>query len=132
MIRYVTLGANDLQQAGRFYDAVLAPIGYVRLSTKDGEIGYGARPVGDAKPRSRLFIMTPFDGGRASHGNGVDVAFDAPSQEAVDAFHGAALAHGGSDEGGPGLRPHYSPTFYSAYVRDPTGNKLNAVFIAPS
>ena len=46
MIRYVTLGANDLEQAGRFYDAVLAPIGYVRLSTKEGEIGYGPRPSG--------------------------------------------------------------------------------------
>ena len=132
MIRYVTLGADDLEAAGRFYDAVLAPLGYVRLSTQDGEIGYGPRPVGDAKPRSQLFIMSPFDGGRASHGNGVDVAFDAPSREAVNAFHAAALAHGGTDEGGPGLRPHYSPTFYTAYVRDPTGNKLNAVIVGPS
>ena len=76
--------------------------------------------------------MTPFDGGRASHGNGVDVAFDAPSQEAVDAFHAAALAHGGSDEGGPGLRPQYSPTFYSAYVRDATRQQAERGFIAPS
>jgi catechol 2,3-dioxygenase-like lactoylglutathione lyase family enzyme len=131
MLRYVTLGADDLEAAGRFYDAVLAPLGYVRLSTRDGELGYGPPPVGDAKPRSQLFIMTPFNGGHASYGNGVDVAFHAPSREAVDAFHAAALANGGSDEGGPGLRPQYLPTFYTAYVRDPTGNKLNAVIVDP-
>ena len=53
-------------------------------------------PAEGAKPRSELFIMTPFNGGRASFGNGVDVAFDAPSRGAVDAFHAAALAHGGA------------------------------------
>ena len=132
MLRYVTLGADDLEAAGRFYDAVLAPLGVVRLVQHGSEIGYGAPPAPGEKPSAKLGILSPFDGGPASFGNGVDVAFDAPSREAVDAFHAAALAAGGRDEGGPGLRPQYSPTFYTAYVRDPPGNKLNAVFDGPA
>lgn len=79
----------------------------------------------------RLWILLPFDGQGESFGNGVDIAFMAPSREAVDAFYAAAIAHGAKDEGGPGLRRHYTPTFYTAYVRDPTGNKINAVFNQP-
>jgi predicted lactoylglutathione lyase len=60
------------------------------------------------------------------------VSFLAESRAAVDAFHAAALAHGGTDEGAPGLRPQYGPTFYAAYIRDPDGNKLNAVCYRPS
>jgi catechol 2,3-dioxygenase-like lactoylglutathione lyase family enzyme len=131
MIRYVTLGADDLAAAGRFYDTALAPLGLVRLVTRDDEIGYGRRAEEGGSGKSQLWIMRPFDGGKASFGNGVDVAFDAPSRAAVDAFHAGALLAGGRDEGAPGLRPHYSPTFYTAYVRDPVGNKLNAVFDAP-
>lgn len=131
MLRYVTLGADDLEAAVLFYDAALAPLGYVQLVRHATEIGYGLPPPAGGKPVARLWILKPFDGGEASFGNGVDVAFDAPSRVAVDAFHAAALAAGGRDEGGPGLRPHYSPTFYTAYVRDPTGNKLNAVFDGP-
>lgn len=126
MLRYVTLGSSDLGRSARFYDAVLAPLGYSRLVTSARELGYGT-PGAPAE----LWVLTPFNGEPATHGNGTDVAFDAPSHAAIDAFHAAALAHGGSDEGGPGLRPHYTPTFYTAYVRDPDGNKLNAVFDAP-
>jgi catechol 2,3-dioxygenase-like lactoylglutathione lyase family enzyme len=132
MIRYVTLGADDLDAAARFYDAALAPLGLVRLVTRDNEIGYGRRAADGEPGTSRLWILRPFDGGRASFGNGVDVAFDAPSRAAVDAFHAGALLAGGTDEGAPGLRPNYSPTFYTAYVRDPVGNKLNAVFDGPA
>ena len=64
---------------------------------------------------------------RRRAGNGVTVAFDAPSRAAVDAFHAAALAAGGSDEGPPGIREHYHPNYYGAYVRDPDGNKLCVV-----
>ena len=63
----------------------------------------------------------------ASAGNGVTVAFTVPSRAAVDAFHAAALANGGTDEGPPGLRTHYHPDYYGAYVRDPEGNKICAV-----
>jgi catechol 2,3-dioxygenase-like lactoylglutathione lyase family enzyme len=75
---------------------------------------------------ARLWITLPFDGNPATNGNGSMPALVAPSQDAVRAFHAAALAHGGTDEGAPGLRP-YGPAFFAAYVRDPDGNKLSAV-----
>jgi predicted lactoylglutathione lyase len=73
-------------------------------------------------------VTAPYDGRPAAVGNGVMVSFLARSPAAVDAFHAAGLAHGGSDEGAPGLRPEYGSGFYAAYLRDPDGNKLNAVF----
>jgi catechol 2,3-dioxygenase-like lactoylglutathione lyase family enzyme len=131
MIHYITLGSSDLGRSGRFYDAVLAPLGYVRLVSTDEELGYGVAPQPGHKRKCWLWVLKPFNGQPASAGNGVDLAFVAPSRVAIDAFHAAALAHGGSDEGAPGLRLHYSPTFYTAYVRDPDGNKLNAVYDLP-
>jgi catechol 2,3-dioxygenase-like lactoylglutathione lyase family enzyme len=71
--------------------------------------------------------MNPFDGNAATVGNGGHAAFNADSRAAVDKFHAAALAGGGTDEGRPGLRPHYNENYYGAYVRDPDGNKLQAV-----
>ena len=128
MIRYVTVGASDLKRAATFYDAVLGALGYARLKTTKAEAGYGPVPVGQTAV-CRFWVLQPFDRGPATPGNGVDVAFDAPSRKAVDAFHAAARAAGGRDEGGPGLRPQYGPGFYTAYVRDLDGNKLNAVYL---
>ena len=128
MLKYVTVGANDLARSIAFYDATLAPLGIVRLKTIEREAGYGPQPGPGAHSEALFWVLTPFNGQPATFGNGVDIAFEAKGRGAVDAFHAAALANGGSDEGGPGLRPHYSPTFYSAYVRDPDGNKINAVF----
>ena len=122
---HVTLGTNNLERAGKFYDAVLATLGHARGLERDTFISYGDRSG------SRFFVMKPFDGGPATAGNGTHVAFLAPSRAAVDAFHAAALAAGGSDEGAPGLRPHYHADYYGAYVRDPDGNKLQAVCHAP-
>ena len=119
---YLTLGTSDLTRAARFYDATLAPLGMIRRATEDTELGYGQPD----DRRTRLWITLPFDGQAATHGNGTMPAFVAPTQQAVDAFHKAALAAGGTDEGAPGLRP-YGPGFYAAYVRDPDGNKLSAV-----
>jgi catechol 2,3-dioxygenase-like lactoylglutathione lyase family enzyme len=119
---YLTLGTNDLTRAMRFYDATLAPLGLLRRATRETEVGYGLA----SDPRARLWITLPFDGRPATVGNGSMPAFTAPGPEAVKAFHAAALAHGGSDEGAPGLRP-YGPGFFAAYVRDPDGNKLSAV-----
>ena len=131
MINYITLGSNDLARSARFYDAALAPLGYARLVGTDEELGYGRPPAEGEKRKCWLWVLKPFNGQPATSGNGVDLAFAAPSRAAIDAFHAAALAHGGSDEGAPGLRLRYSPTFYTAYVRDPDGNKLNAVFDLP-
>ncbi|WP_137110551.1 VOC family protein [Rhodobacter sp. SY28-1] len=123
---YLTLGTNDLDRAARFYDAALAPLGLIRRATEATEVGYGLT----SDRRTRLWITLPFDGKPATVGNGSMPALVAPDQEAVRAFHKAALAHGGSDEGAPGLRP-YGPAFFAAYVRDPDGNKLSAVHEGP-
>ena len=125
MILYTTLGTNDLARARAFYDPVLATLGPVQVFEGKTEVGYG-RP-GDADPS--LYITAPHDGGPATRGNGTMLALTAPTRAAVAAFHATALAHGGSDEGAPGLR--YSANFYSCYVRDPDGNKLSAVCNRP-
>jgi catechol 2,3-dioxygenase-like lactoylglutathione lyase family enzyme len=122
MFLYLTLGTNDLDRAIRFYDPVLAALGLTRQKTVASEAGYAA--PGDG--RCRLWITQPFDGKPATVGNGSMPALVAHSRAAVDAFHAAGLAHGGSDAGAPGLRP-YGPSFYACYLRDPDGNKLSAV-----
>jgi len=127
MLAYVTVGSNDIEKAGAFYDAVLKPLGIVRSTNLGHEIGYAPEMRAGAGRQRRFFVVSPFNRAPATAGNGVDVAFEAPSRAAVDAFHAAALAHGGTCEGPPGLRPHYHASFYTAYVRDLDGNKLNAV-----
>ena len=125
MIGYVTVGATDTEAALPFYDAVMAPIGFERAFFDNGWAGYG--PKGGEQT---LFVCPPHDGQPARAGNGIMIALKAPSNEAVQAAHAAALANGGKDEGAPGYRPEDSTTFYGAYFRDPTGNKL-CVFARP-
>ncbi len=126
MLLYVTIGTNDLDGAQLFYDAALAPLGLKRRKQDDVEIGYGA----ESDSRCRLWVVTPYDRKPATIGNGSMVALEAESRAVVDAFYRAALANGGADEGGPGLRPFHAH-FYAAYVRDPDGNKLSAVCERP-
>jgi len=126
MLLYVTIGTNDLAAAGRFYDAVLPLLGYRRQREAENEIGYGA----DGDVRCRFWVVNPFDGRPATYGNGVTIAFEAPTRAAVDAFHAAALAAGGTDEGAPGLRPFHA-NFYAAFARDLDGNKIVAVCERP-
>jgi catechol 2,3-dioxygenase-like lactoylglutathione lyase family enzyme len=121
VISYATLGTNDMQRSIAFYDAVFAPLGGTRDSTSDTWTGY--RRAGE---RERLFLTRPFDHGHARGGNGAMLAFLATDRLAVNAFHAAALAHGGTCEGPPGVRQGMQPVFYAAYVRDPDGNKLCA------
>ncbi len=125
MFNHVTIGAKDMQRMGTFYDAFLAPLGIARVMTGDAGDVIGWQRAGEA---GRLFVGTPFDGQPASAGNGSMVALRAPSQQAVVLAHRAGLAHGGTDEGAPGLRPQYGPGYFGAYVRDPEGNKLHAVY----
>jgi catechol 2,3-dioxygenase-like lactoylglutathione lyase family enzyme len=123
---HVTLGSNDFARSRRFYDPVLATLGMTLLYPYEGEAyGYGRKNI-DTQT-APVWILKPFNGAAATAGNGVHVAFLAPHRHAVDQFHAAALKHGGSDEGKPGLRPHYHEHYYAAYVRDPDGNKLQAV-----
>ena len=122
MLLYVDVGSNDLGRSARFYDAVLGALGYERQRSGSEGLGYGA--PGMEQPV--FWVMRPWDGKPATIGNGSMPAFTAPSRAAVDAFHAAGLAQGGTDEGAPGLRP-YRADFYACYLRDPDGNKLSAV-----
>lgn len=125
MYSHVTVGTNDIERAMRFYDAVLAPLGLERHKTFRIALGYA--PKGFSGINAPFWILRPYDGKAASAGNGPMAAFAADTRAAVDAFHAAALTNGGSDEGAPGIRTHYHPNYYGAYVRDPEGNKLCAV-----
>jgi catechol 2,3-dioxygenase-like lactoylglutathione lyase family enzyme len=129
MIAYVTVGADDIAKAKRFYCAFLPALGY---GLSEGPEGLSfALPVPEgAKPVSPDFYVTPpFDGRPASAGNGSMVAFEAQTQQQVRDLHTAALASGGRDEGVPGFRAAYGPRFYVGYLRDPQGNKI-ALFSA--
>ena len=122
---YVTLGARDAAEAEAFYDAIFATIDWSCHTTWPGWRAYSLGGTGNGLT---VWTCTPFDGETASAGNGTMVALPAPSRDAVDAFHAAAMAHGGTDEGAAGPRPAYGADWYAAYVRDPTGNKLAAVW----
>lgn len=121
MYSHVTLGTRNLERAREFYEPVMATLGLGQPFTLAGALVFGEAAG------MKLFIVEPFNGRPASHGNGTHVALNAPSRAAVAAFHLAALKHGGTDAGIPGLRPHYHAHYYAAYVRDPDGNKLQAV-----
>lgn len=123
MLGHLSLGVADLDRSQAFYDAVLATLGFVRVFGHPRAIGYGA-PGGN----DRLALFAHPDRTDLAAGPGFHLAFPAPNQDAVHAFHDAALAHGGSCEGEPGPRPHYGERYYACFVRDPDGHKLEAVF----
>lgn len=126
MIYYVMVGSNDTARSVAFYNAVLGALGYPKQFEEHGFAGYGASPE-----QPQLFVSRPYDKQAATVGNGMMVAFEAKTRAQVRDFHAAALANGGRDEGAPGIRAHYAPDFYAAYVRDPEGNKLAAVCRTP-
>lgn len=122
VISHITLGTNDPARSARFYDDVLGALGFARLSKPTGKppaYSKGGMPI--------LYLYEPEDGRPATWGNGVHVAFVADSVIAVHQFHEAALRLGGTCAGAPGPRPNYGEDYYAAYVRDPDGNKLQAV-----
>lgn len=129
MFSHATLGTNDFPRALAFYDALLAPLGLGRFHTDEaqGQAGYAANP--EASPQ--FWLMRPIDGRPAIPGNGTTLAFEAPDRATVRAVHAAGLAQGATEEGSPGLRPHYHADYYGAYLRDPDGNKLCCVCHRP-
>ena len=130
MLHHLSFGVRDIGRAMAFYDAALAPLGYVRVwsDLRPGEpgqaVGYGPPGGGD-----KLALKAYGDAAHAP-GAGFHVAFAAPDRPAVAAFHKAALAAGGIDNGPPGLRRQYGPSYYAAFVIDPDGHHIEAVFKA--
>jgi N-acetylglutamate synthase len=126
MLHHISLGAVDIERAAHFYDAVMKPLGFLRVWTdlRPGEqeqaVGYGPEGSGDKLAVKQVAQPVP-------EIPGFHVAFAAPSRAAVIAFHAAALAHGGRDNGPPGLRPDYGPNYFAAFVVDPEGHRLEAV-----
>jgi catechol 2,3-dioxygenase-like lactoylglutathione lyase family enzyme len=118
------VGTNDVERAGRFYDAALAPLGINRLGAfLEQGLAYGARAA-------EFLVLRPLDGTPSDPGNGATFGFKAPDRAAVDAFFAAGLEAGGSDAGAPGPRGAV-PHAYGAYLRDPDGNKICAYCFKP-
>ena len=125
MLDHVSIGARDLRRLRAFYVSVLAKVG---MRVVDEETGRFV-DFGEVEGRGPEFSLEiPVDGRPATAGNGVHVAFLASDPGVVDAFHATALALGGRSDGPPGPRPQYGPDYYSAFVRNPEGNKIEAVW----
>jgi len=120
MIDHVSIAVRDLAAGVRFYEAVLEAIGYAKLVVRPTTVGFGKKYPDFWLNERRN--MTPVDADSGTH-----VCLRAPSAEAVQAFHVAAMAAGGASDGAPGPRPEYTAGYYAAFVRDPEGNKIEAV-----
>jgi catechol 2,3-dioxygenase-like lactoylglutathione lyase family enzyme len=124
MFSHIIVGARDLAVMIPFYQAVLGPLGFERMPEENdgGPAGVGWQLPGKRWPQ--FFVQQPFNGLPATWGNGMQVSFACASREQVQAAWTTALAHGGADEGAPGVRPQYAADYFGAYCRDPEGNKL--------
>jgi len=121
MIDHVSIAARDLQVSARFYEPLLATLGMTKLRDwPDTAVGYG-------KKYPEFWINRRKDMAPVAADSGVHICLRAPSTQAVDAFHAAALAAGGSCDGAPGLRAHYHENYYAAFIRDPDGNRIEVV-----
>ena len=128
MLDHVSLGVTDINRSRRFYDATLRPLGLVRIvdfgEGRGSDYGAAPGPLGVEFTITReAELRTPIPGAH--------LCFRAPDRAAVDAFHRAALATGGRDDGAPGLRTHYHADYYGAFVFDPDGHRIEAVCHAP-
>ena len=119
MFAHVSIGVRDIARAKRFYDAALQPLGYKCLRDSPALLGYGADSV-------VLWISPTGSPVPADPESGLHFCFAAPDESAVQAFHAAALRAGGQDNGGPGIRPEYSPGYYAAFAVDPDGYRVEA------
>jgi catechol 2,3-dioxygenase-like lactoylglutathione lyase family enzyme len=120
MIDHISIAVRDLEAASRFYEPLLATLGMTKLREWPTSIGYG-------KKHSEFWINLRAGMARVPDDSGVHVCLRARETAAVDAFHAAALAGGGTSDGAPGLRPHYYENYYAAFIRDPDGNRIEAV-----
>ncbi|MEA2922202.1 MAG: hypothetical protein QOF07_2165 [Bradyrhizobium sp.] len=120
MIDHVSVGVSDLERAARFYELTLAPLGLSRLVTRPAAVGFG-------KSFPEFWINFRPGMTEVAADSGVHICLRARSTADVDAFHAAALGAGGGSDGAPGLRPHDRVRYYAAFVRDPDGNRIEAV-----
>ncbi|AUH33685.1 VOC family protein [Paracoccus tegillarcae] len=125
MIDHIGFAVSDLSASRGFYERALSPLGIsvIMEVTEEMTGGHGAH-LGFGRDINPFFWVGTGDAASA----GVHVAFAAPDRATVDAFYQAALDAGGTDNGAPGLRPEYHPNYYGAFVRDPDGNNIEAVF----
>ncbi|HEY4985684.1 MAG TPA: VOC family protein [Bradyrhizobium sp.] len=121
MLDHITIGVSDFERSKTFYDRALRPLGITCLYAESPDaVGYGTGP--------KLFFWIAL---RADPRRGAHIAFTAQDREAVDRFYEEAIAAGGIDNGAPGLRPHYHPNYYGAFVLDPDGYNIEAVYHSP-
>ncbi|MGH7118019.1 MAG: VOC family protein [Acetobacteraceae bacterium] len=121
MFDHISIGVRDVARARRFYDAVLAPLGYRCLSEGAGTLGYGSDKVA-------LWIGKVDRPVPADEGSNLHFCFAAPSRNGVDAFHSAAVTAQGRDNGAPGLRQDYGSSYYAAFAIDPDGYRIEAYY----
>ncbi|AQR63323.1 glyoxalase/bleomycin resistance/extradiol dioxygenase family protein [Brevundimonas sp. LM2] len=122
MLDHIGVDVSDVARSRAFYEAALAPLGYRVLDASDPGATGADTVVLFGIDTPDFVIARDQAPGRGNH-----IAFRAETRAAVDAFHAAALAAGGTDNGAPGLRPHYGPTYYAAFVIDPDGFNIEAV-----
>jgi catechol 2,3-dioxygenase-like lactoylglutathione lyase family enzyme len=121
VIDHISISVSDLKKAEPFYAATLAPLGLAKLREwPDAAIGFG-------KKYPEFWINRRDALARIADDSGVHICLRATGTAAVDAFHAAALAAGGTSDGAPGLRPHYYAGYYAAFIRDLDGNRVEAV-----
>jgi catechol 2,3-dioxygenase-like lactoylglutathione lyase family enzyme len=132
VIDHVALRVTDLARSRAFYEAVLGALGMEVLYTRGAEDPTGPGVAFGRTGADDFAIHSPIaDAGRDTVAHGVHLAFGADSADQVNAFHAAGLAHGGRDIGAPGPRPEYSDRYYGAFLLDPDGNNVEAVYHAP-
>lgn len=122
MLHHISLPVADLARSSKLYDGILAILGYRCVCSGTDYAGYGFEDDED------LFAIKKVSPATAA-GPGFHLAFGAPSRAAVDEFHKQALASGATDGGKPGLRPHYGPTYYAAFIVDLDGHRIEAVIV---
>ena len=127
MLDHIGIGASDFEASRAFYEAALAPLGIALVMEVTPEQSGGYHGLGYGKARKPDFWL----GNGGAKGTGGHIAFTADTRAAVDAFYAAAMGAGGRDNGGPGLRPHYHPNYYGAFVFDPDGTNVEAVCHRP-
>jgi len=123
MIDHIGIGAGDFEASRRFYLAALAPLGIGVMMEVTPEDSGGYHGLGLGKDGKPFFWL----GNNGPRGSGIHIAFVASTRAEVDAFYAAAMAAGGRDNGAPGLRVHYHPNYYGAFVFDPDGINVEAV-----